>query len=325
MINNLKKTFKKENKQRNIVVGIVSLIVVILSTLIIREFTPINPNAIEREICSSTDSVTVSGGDWVTRVGGSVSSSHCARVRYKIPENSGMVLTSFYMKSVIVLPDDFYSKMYAGFRIMNTDNFKTTLNGASVGAKNANEARVGLWIYNSDKKLHFRIQHEGYSDDIELYVSPTSLSVGQHTLEIWGDVSKVAPWGLRIDEVMIATGNRKLCNPSNLQSECVITRVGAGIDGAADADSTFFELRVKSLSVSDGLGEIDFSTETPSVTPIFTDTKTPTSVSTPTFTLIVPTKTIEPTPTFIATPSSTFTVTPECFKVSGGTICFYID
>lgn len=353
MKKNFKKVFNQKNNKRNTIIGISSLIAIVLSILLVREFTPTNPNGITSQTCASTDSVTVSGGDWVARVGGSVASSHCARVRYQLPENAGVALTSFYLKSVIILPPDFYSKMYAGFRIMNTDNFPTTLNGIRVGAKDEDEMRVGLWIYNSDKKLHFRIQHETYADNIELYLSPQPLPVGQHTLEIWGDVSKVAPWGLKVDGVLVASGNRKLCNSSNIQSECVITRVMAGIDGAASADSTFFELRVRSISVSDGIDVIGVPSETP-VTPstptsipvtVSTNTNTPikTNTPTPTFTLtnVVQSNTPTSTPTITKTntftqtstgtstitPTPTFlpTLTPECFRVSSGVICFYVD
>ncbi|MFN8413915.1 MAG: hypothetical protein U0Z26_16160 [Anaerolineales bacterium] len=214
-----------------------------------KKFSVTNASGLSFETNAPYESITTSNDGWTVRAGGENDSTHYARIKYKLPEQAGMVLTRFYFKAVIVLPADFYEKHQAGFRIMNTDNFTANLNGTMVGASDANESRCGIFLWNSDQRLHFRCEHETLSD-IELYTSPGMLSVGEHIIELYGDVSKVAPWYLRIDGAEVASGKAMLSASDVSPSERVITRFVVGIDGAADQDANPMELMVKSFEIA---------------------------------------------------------------------------
>jgi hypothetical protein len=265
-------------------------------------FTPAAPNGIGLEVNNATyDKITVVDGAWLVHANGYSNSTHYARLRVKLPEQFKLAPSSFYMRSVIVLPADFYTKQNSGFRVMNTDNFTTTLNGVQVGARDANEMRCGVWFW-TDHLLRVRCEHETV-DGVTWYQATSQLATGEHVIEYWGDMAAVAPWGFRIDGVMIASGNAMLSTSSTVASERVITRMVTGIDGAWQ-NSTAFELTVKSFTISDA--PPDSATPTPiTFTATQTATFTPTITRTPTST---PTNTFTPT----ATPAIISTPTFEC-------------
>ncbi len=218
-----------------------------------------------------------------------------ARVSYQIPEQQGKVFTSFYIKTTAVFEPGF--TITKGFRVLNTDNYGTTVNGTFYGANNINEFRCGLYFWESDQLMRLRCKHENV-DYIELWKSSAPLPVGTHTFEFWGDVGKSAPWGLKIDGVLVASGVQNLCIPNMVKSECVVTRVRVGMDGAAMI-SPAQTLIIKSFEVA----EI-----APSVA--ITDTPRPTSTETP-------------RPTFTSTPRPTSTPAPVCFEDTNIKICYW--
>lgn len=65
------------------------------------------------------------------------------------------------------------------------------MNGASVGASNANELRVAVYIF-TDHKLRVQVNHETGIKET-LYTAPTILPTGEHTFELAGDVANAAP------------------------------------------------------------------------------------------------------------------------------------
>ena len=204
-----------------------------------------NSTGLNFETSGVVEKITTTSDGWLMQAGGDVASTHYARARYKLPEAEGVVFTYFYAKAVIVLPPDFYSQQKAGFRILNTDNYPATLNGASVGASNANELRVAVYIF-TDHKLRVQVNHETGIKET-LYTAPTILPTGEHTFELAGDVANAAPWYLKVDGVVVASGVQRLSTDDMADSERVITRIVAGIDGAASQDTNSMNLLVKSL------------------------------------------------------------------------------
>jgi len=200
------------------------------------------------ETSGSAEKVTATLNGWLCEAGGYAAPSHYARLKYKIPEKDGMVVTTFYMKLVVVLPTHFYSKQNAGFRLMNTDNHTAMLDGVPVGANDKNESRTSVYI-NSNHTLQVIVDHESMSKKI-LYVSEAPLPVGQHTLELFGSLDAVAPWYLRVDGVVVASGMEMLSTDDTTPNERVATRFVVGIDGAADQDANVMRVRIKSFEVA---------------------------------------------------------------------------
>ena len=212
---------------------------------IYRSLSATNSTGLNFETSGVVEKITTTSDGWLMQAGGDIASTHYARARYKLPEAEGVVFTYFYAKAVIVLPPDFYSQQKAGFRILNTDNYPATLNGSSVGASNANELRVAVYIF-TDHKLRVQVNHETGIKET-LYTAPTILPTGEHTFELAGDVANAAPWYLKVDGVVVASGIQRLSTDDMADSERVITRIVAGIDGAASQDTNSMNLLVKSL------------------------------------------------------------------------------
>lgn len=200
------------------------------------------------ETSGAMEQVIPTAEGWICEAGGYIASTHYARYKYKTPEESGIVLTTFYMKSVVILPPDFYIQQTAGFRLMNTTNHKTTLNGNIVGANNANESRTSVYI-NSNHSLRVIVEHERTSKKT-LYISSAPLPEGQHTIELFGSLNAVAPWYLRVDGTVVAAGMEMLSMNSTSNNERVATRFVVGIDGAADQDVNTMNLQVKSFEIA---------------------------------------------------------------------------
>jgi hypothetical protein len=194
------------------------------------------------------EKVTAVPDGWICEAGGYTAFTHFARLRYKVPEQAGMVLTTFYMKMVVVLPADFYAQQMVGFRLMTTDNYTTTLNGAPVGANDVNETRASVYI-NSDHSLRVKVEHETISSKM-LYVSQSPLPVGEHTLELFGSLNVVAPWYLRIDGTVVASGMEMLSMSDTTPNERVATRLATGILGAAGQNTNSMNLQVKSFEIA---------------------------------------------------------------------------
>ena len=197
------------------------------------------------ETSGTAEKVTPMADGWLTQAGGVDASTHYARLKYKLPENDGVALTYFYTRAVVNFPPDFYSQHKAGFRILSTDNYPTTLNGAPIGAVNANELRVSVYM-NSDQKLRILVNHETVSVTT-LYTAPSILPTGDHTFELAGDLANSAPWYFKVDGVVVASGVARLSPDTTTVPERVATRIVAGIDGAASQDLNPMSLTVKSL------------------------------------------------------------------------------
>ncbi len=153
------------------------------------------------------------------------------------------------MKAVIALPSDFYTKQQASFRLMNTDNFGTTLDGVQVGATDSNELRTAVYIY-SDHSLRVIADHEK-GEKKEVYRSSDLLPPGEHTIELYGSVSEVAPWYFKVDGEILASGIDRLSPDSVPEQARVVTRITVGIDGAADQDQNPLHVLVKSFEIAD--------------------------------------------------------------------------
>ena len=261
------------------------------------------------------ESITATSEGWVCKAGGDAAKTHFARIKYLLPERAGKVLTTFYMKAVIVLPPDFYTQQKSSFRLMNTDNYGTTLNGAQVGAHNSSELRTAVYI-NSDQSLSVIANHQNASKK-EFYKT-SRLPVGEHTLELYGSLSEVAPWYFKIDGVVKASGTARLSPDSVPVNERVATRLMVGIDGAAGQDSNSMNLLVKSFEVAD----YDMSGSNPNpptpttIAPTATFTKTPAPTKTATVAPPSPTlpatatKTVAPTNTLLPPSPTRISVTP---------------
>ena len=277
-----------------------------------------NSTGLILEKSGTVEKITTTSDGWMMQAGGDVASTHYARIKYKLPEAAGVVFTYFYAKAIIVLPADFYSQQKAGFRILNTDNYPTTLNGTTVGASNANELRVSVYM-NSDQKLRVLVDHETGVKQT-LYTAPAILPTGEHTFELAGDVANVAPWYFKIDGIVVASGTQRLSTDDMTNTERVITRIVAGIDGAADQDANSMNLLVKSLEIanydmSGGAATAIPPTVAPTSTVAVTSTaiavtSSPTATNTPaaTSTQIPFTATASPLPT---QPAATNTVIPQ--------------
>jgi len=213
-----------------------------------KHLTPGDSTGWNFETSGSAEKITTTTDGWIMQAGGNVASTHYARAKYKLPEQNGLLLTTFYMKAVVVLPADFYTQQKAGFRIMTTDNYATTLNSVSVGATNANELRTGVYIY-SDHGFGVNTTHQNGGVKT-LYRTTTPLPVGEHTLELFGDVSAVAAWYFKVDGQMVASGVDRLSPDDTPVNEQVITRFVAGIDGASDQSDNAMNVTVKSFDIA---------------------------------------------------------------------------
>ncbi len=211
-----------------------------------RTFTTTSNSGLTMEISGTTESITVENGMWSVTAGGVLASTHYARLKYKVPEKEGFAPTTFYMRSVVVLPEDFYTKQTSYFRIMNTDNYSTTVNGVHFGAADSDELRTGVYFY-SDHTMRIRSEHEN-NGKVEYYKG--QLPVGEHVLELYGDVANVAPWWFKVDGVVVASGNARLSPDSVPVEERVITRLVTGIDGAADQTTNAMTLQVKEFTIT---------------------------------------------------------------------------
>lgn len=265
----------------------------VIMALINYTFTP-TQNMTKLSVDTSNGSVTQNGDSWDV----SVVSDGYARINYKVPEQDAKYLTTFDMAVNFTLPPTFYSDMRNGFRILTTDNFKTTLNGTTVGAKDANEWRCGVYYYASDGLVYIKCEHETLGT-LLLWKSPGKMTTGTHTIRFYGDMGQASPWGVVIDGVTVASGTKRLCLTSELlDSECVVTRVRAGIDGGGAGA----KLTINSFSVAE---LPNLSTVTPASNMTITiSTNTPVS----------PTATLRNTPTVSATVQNLPSLTPTASR-----------
>ena len=237
----------------------------------------------EFEKSGSAETITATSNGWICQAGGNTAQTHYARIKYKLPEQTGKVPTTFYMKAVIVLPSDFYDQQQAGFRLLNTDNFGTKLNGERVGASDTNELRTSVYIF-SNHRFGIVADHQNVSKKV-IYKSSTPLPVGEHVFELYGSVADKAPWYFKVDGNIIASGTERLSPDSVPVDERVVTRLNVGIDGAADQDNRSMNVLVKSFEIADydmsGSSTQPPATTTPP-TVIPPTTTPPTPVVTPT-------------------------------------------
>lgn len=201
------------------------------------------------ETSGSMESITETADKgWLLKAGGYDASTHFARIKLKLPERLEIAPTTFYMKAVIELPEDFYNQHQSYFRIMNTDNYLTSLGGINVGAANANEFRTGISIYKSDRLLRVQAVHD--NNPSKTFYVGSQLPTGEHTLELFGDVASVQPWWFKLDGAVVASGVDRLSPDTAPESERLITRLVAGIDGAASQDSNSFSLYLKDFEIA---------------------------------------------------------------------------
>ena len=254
----------------------------------------------------SVESITATSDGWVCKAGGNVAGTHYARIRYMLPEKAGKVLTTFYMKAVIVLPPDFYTQKKSGFRLLGTDNFGTTLNGVKVGAASSGELRTAVYFY-SDHYLRIVAEHEDVGKKV-FYKSSALLPVGEHTFEFYGSLSEVAPWYFKLDGAVVASGVERLSPDSVPVKERVATRLYVGIDGAPDQDQNPMSVLVKSFEVAE-YDRSGANPKPPTPTPI-QPTQTPVQPTStpvePTQTLVQPTSTLVEPATTLVPPTATF-------------------
>lgn len=242
------------------------------------------------ETSGTAEKITTTSNGWILQAGGNVASTHYARIKYKLPERVSLAPTTFYMKSVVELPSDFFTQQKASLRVMTTDNYPTAINGVYVGATTIDELRTAVYI---DTTHHWRIlaTHENHPTKT-LWLSTAPISTGSHVLEFFGSVSEVAPWYFKVDGVTLASGISRLSPDTVPVAERVITRMIAGIDGAASQDYQSMYLTVNNFEIAD---------HNPSTAPV------PTAVITtaPTFappTSVPPTAAPTPTPVGDNTP-----------------------
>ncbi len=182
---------------------------------------------------------------WDCIVGGYPSLTHYSRIRYRIPESLKTVWNgNIYMKLIFMLPNTFYSSQKSYLRFMNTDNYKTTLDGSVVGAVDSRELRFGLCIYK-DQLLRVRGEHEGVSVK-ELWKAPAKISTGVwHTAEILGNLSSMSIGWIKFNGSEVGRWNTRVSPSTVPEMERIATRVGCGVDGAADQDYSKMTVRVK--------------------------------------------------------------------------------
>lgn len=196
------------------------------------------------------ESVVKTTEGWQCTAGGNTASTHYARIKYKLPEQAQRVLTKFYMKAVVVLPSNFYSQQEAGFRLMNTDNYGTTLNGSPVGTTSIDELRAAVY-FNRDGSVAINAKYENHQSK-ELWRSlPMQFATGQHTFELYGDLASVSPWYFKADGVVLASGIDRFSTDDVPVNERVATRMVAGIDGAASQDTKPLNVLIKSFEIAD--------------------------------------------------------------------------
>jgi hypothetical protein len=216
---------------------------------IYRKFTPQATTGLSIETPGgSSESVVLKDGAWFMTVGGYPSSTHYARLRYKLPEREAIVLTEFYMSAIVTLPTDFYDKQESGLRLINTDNYGTELGGTPVGTPGSAEFRTGVYIH-ADGTLRVRSDHDKVS--VKDFAKLPKLPIGKHKLELYGNVSKDAPWYLKVDDVVVASGFNTLVADTVPKEEKEITRLVAGIDGASGQDSKTLSLYVSEFIIAD--------------------------------------------------------------------------
>ena len=271
-----------------------------------RSFTTAAAPGLSQQTSGAQESITLGNGGWVVTAGGYTATTHYARLKYNLPELAGIAPTTFYLRAAVVLPADFYTRQTVGFRIVNTGNSGTTLNGAPVGASGSTVIFTSVY-FNSD---HFLRVVSSYGNTAqEFYKHPVQLPTGPHTFELFGDVANVAPWYLRIDGVQVAGGVARLSPVVSPPAERVVTRAVAGIDGAAGLSANTLTVQINELAFADY--DVNALPTPEAATPL------PTAFSTP---ILIPTLT--PAPVNTLTPAPLPSATPECFTVSAGTICF---
>jgi hypothetical protein len=264
------------------------------------------------------EEITGTSDGWWCQAGGEVANTHYARIRYKLPEQAGKVLRTFYMRAVIVLPPDFYTQQQAGFRLLTTDNFATTLNGEQVGSSNLTELRAGIHIYN-DHSLRILATHENVAGE-EFYRSSTPLPVGEHIFELYGSVSEVAPWYFKVDRRVVGSGVARLSPDSVPAGERIVTRLSVGIDGAADQDDNPMRVLVKSFEIADydrsasGSEPLTSTAIQPTVTPVRSPATFVPSTPTETDGSQIKNTPVEPTSKFSALTPVAPTITPTSFS-----------
>jgi hypothetical protein len=124
-----------------------------------REFDISNTTGLSIETAGSGESAVVIDDSWLMTVGGYPSSTHFARLRYKLPERAGIILTTFYMRLSLSFHLIFTIIRKVDSRIINTDNYGTELGGIPVGTPGSAEFRTGVYIHK-DHSLTIRSDHD---------------------------------------------------------------------------------------------------------------------------------------------------------------------
>ncbi|MEI8238185.1 MAG: fibronectin type III domain-containing protein [Actinomycetota bacterium] len=201
---------------------------------------------------TGTDTIAKLNGYFQSTVGGWANVTHYARIKRKLPEVDRVVLSgAFTMTEVVELPSDFYTQQESYVRFMNTDNYpaKSPLTGATVGALSASGWRVGFLVYRSDQLPRLESDHDGHSK-LTLWTGTSRLPVGVNTITVrftpsQGNQGSFEVW---VNGVKVGSGSGMQTVPATLApSEAVITRIVAGMDGAAQQSTKQMSVRLHSF------------------------------------------------------------------------------
>lgn len=204
----------------------------------------------------------VDAGDYLNiNVGGFVptppNNTHYARARRKLPETDNFLpVKDFVIKADFELPSNFWTQHESYGRLCNTDNFTTTMNGQSVGALNANEWRVGLYLY-SDHIFRLISAHQNFEELVLWQANAAGASfmaVGRHTCQITFNPKKDATgsYAVLIDGAVPGAASGKPASATNVRtcpttlanSELAITRMVFGADGFAAQNTKVLPLKI---------------------------------------------------------------------------------
>lgn len=201
------------------------------------------------ELSGPKESCTMLPDHVVCKAGGNAanaSGTHYARIRYYLPENDDFAaFGAWSLEATFELPADYYTRKQSYLRLMTTDNYvgKYRSTGKAVGCSNGNEWRVGLVNWGTDDLPRLVSGHQGGGEYV-LWTGTTKLTTGKHTVRIdfTPGYNNDGAWAVTIDGFRMGGGDNVPTVPSSVpKAEAVVTRVGAGLDGAAKQNTKSIE------------------------------------------------------------------------------------
>lgn len=167
----------------------------------------------------------------VLAVGGFTASSHFARLKDEVKISTG---THFWMTATIELPQDFYSRNQASFKMITC--------GDSIGTYR----RIGLWI---DSSQFPRLQSEVKGSGLKvLWRGAEKLPVGKHYYAV-----EFIPSSISVKALLRLYVDGKIWGESNVANYAgaEINRLVWGFDGAADQDTKKMSMTVWQVGLDD--------------------------------------------------------------------------